>query len=117
MPVNQIFDPFAMQMQSPTMMMSNEMSPNEPQFWDIGVDNLVGGFNNHPYNNITSLPTTASSASTTALSTTTVVTSAADYFPSTTTTTTTIITPFHYANSDVSNPINQVSFKITSNVS
>ena len=62
------------------MMMSNEMSPNEPQFWDIGVDNLVGGFNNHPYNNITSLPTTASFASTTALSITTVVTSTADYF-------------------------------------
>src|SRR4051812_20500440 len=78
LPVNQIFDSFAMQMQSPTMMMSNEISPNEQQYWDM--DNLVGGYNNHPYNNITSLPTTASSASTTALSTTAVVTSAADYF-------------------------------------
>jgi hypothetical protein len=38
------------------------------------MDNLIGGFNNNPYNNITSLPTTA--ASTAALSTTTIVTSA-----------------------------------------
>jgi hypothetical protein len=91
MPVNPIFDQFAMQMQSPTIMMGNEISPNEPQFWDIGVDNLVGGVGgvggfNNPYNNmnnITSnipLPTTASSASTPALSATTVVTSAADYY-------------------------------------
>ncbi|RIA96158.1 fungal-specific transcription factor domain-containing protein [Glomus cerebriforme] len=89
MPVNQIFDPFAMQMQSPAMMMGNEISPNEPQFWDLNVDNLVngvGGFNNNPYNNmnnITSnipLPTTASSTSTPALSATTVVTSSADYY-------------------------------------
>ncbi|PKK75394.1 hypothetical protein RhiirC2_708166 [Rhizophagus irregularis] len=91
MPVNPIFDQFAMQMQSPTIMMGNEISPNEPQFWDIGVDNLVGGVGgvggfNNPYNNmnnITSnipLPTTASSTSTPALSSTTVVTSAADYY-------------------------------------
>ncbi|CAI2164748.1 1457_t:CDS:2 [Funneliformis geosporum] len=75
MPVNQIFDSFAMQMQPPMMMTSSE------PYWDLGMDlsgqsNMVGGYNNHSYNNITPtipLPTASSTTSTPALSTTTTV--------------------------------------------
>ncbi|CAG8437508.1 9047_t:CDS:2 [Funneliformis mosseae] len=89
MPVNQIFDSFAMQMQPSSMMMTpcgTEMTSHEP-YWDLGMDltgqqNMVDGFNNHSYNNVTPtipIPAASSTTSTPALSTTTVAT-AADYF-------------------------------------